>query len=150
MDCICVVVDHFSKMVHLVPCLTSMNATEFADRRQVFRLHGCTRHIVSDRGTQFTAEFWRQFCKDMGMRLRMSSDYQPSTDGQVERYNQTLEEMLRSFVNECMTIGTCGWIVRSSQSIKPRLRRMGVHPSTWFMCTHLCCLRMLCFSRDCL
>ena len=102
MDCICVVVDHFSKMVHLVPCLTSMNATEFADlyRRQVFRLHGCTRHIVSDRGTQFTAEFWRQFCKDMGMRLRMSSAYQPSTDGQVERYNQTLEEMLRSFVNE--------------------------------------------------
>ena len=100
-DAITVFVCHFSKMVHLVPCHSNITSAEFADlyRRQCFRLHGVQEHIVSDRGTQFVAGFWEQFCKDVGVRLRMSSAYQPSTDGLVERHNKVVEEMLRSYVD---------------------------------------------------
>ena len=35
----------------------------------------------------------------MGIKLAMSSAHQPSTDGLVERHNQVLEEMLRSYVS---------------------------------------------------
>jgi Integrase zinc binding domain/Integrase core domain len=100
-DAIAVFTCHFSKMVHLVPCHSNITSEDFAAlyRRQCFRLHGVQENIVSDRGTQFVAAFWQQFCKDVGVRLRMSSAYQPSTDGLVERHNKVIEEMLRSYVN---------------------------------------------------
>lgn len=104
-DAIAVISCHSVKMMHLVPCLGTVSGKEFAGtfRRQVFRLHGLPRFIVSDRGVQFTSGLWTQLCADLGIKLRMSSAYQPSTDGQVERANKTLEEMIRSFVNSSHT-----------------------------------------------
>ncbi|PRP76671.1 retrotransposable element protein, partial [Planoprotostelium fungivorum] len=49
-NAIMVVVDRFTKMSHFI---------------SLFRLHGIPEKIVSDRGTQFTAEFWTLFWKQM-------------------------------------------------------------------------------------
>ena len=100
-DAICVFSCHFTKMVHLVPCHSTITSEEFAKlfRRHIFRLHGLPKTIVSDRGTQFVSGMWRQLTADLGIQLAMSTAHQPSTDGQVERINKTLEEMLRSYVN---------------------------------------------------
>ena len=100
-DAICVFVCHFTKMVHLVPCHSTITSAEFAKlfRRHIFRLHGLPKTIVSDRGTQFVSGMWKQLTADLGIQLAMSTAHQPSTDGQVERTNKTLEEMLRSYVN---------------------------------------------------
>ena len=100
-DAICVFSCHFSKMVHLVPCHSTITSKEFADlfRRHIFRLHGLPRNIVSDRGVQFVSGMWTQLSKDLGMTLNMSTAHRPQTDGQVERANKTIEEMLRAYVN---------------------------------------------------
>lgn len=100
-DAICVFACHFTKMVHLVPCHSTITGAEFAKlfRRHIFRLHGLPKTIVSDRGTQFVSGMWKQLTADLGIQLAMSTAHQPSTDGQVERTNKTLEEMLRSYVN---------------------------------------------------
>jgi hypothetical protein len=59
-------------------------------------LHGVLKKIVSDRGTQFTSHFWQQLHEALGTHLKFSSAYHPQTDGQTERTNQILEDMLRA------------------------------------------------------
>jgi transposase InsO family protein len=58
-------------------------------------LHGVPKKIVSDRGTQFTSRFWEKQHEVIDTRLNFSSAYHPQTDGQTERVNQILEDMLR-------------------------------------------------------
>ena len=61
-------------------------------------LHGIPKTIILDRGAQFIARFWEQFHAALGTQLIRSSAYHPQTDGQTERVNQSLEDMLRACV----------------------------------------------------
>ena len=100
-DAIVVFVDKLSKMVHVVPTTTTVNAPQLAGLffRSVVRYHGVPSSIVSDRDVRFTSLFWRALWKQLGTRLAMSTAYHPQTDGQTERANRTLEEMLRAYVS---------------------------------------------------
>jgi transposase InsO family protein len=53
---------------------------------------------MSDRGSQFTAHFWEHLHKGLGISLIRSTTYHPQTDGQIERVNAILEDMLRACV----------------------------------------------------
>jgi transposase InsO family protein len=59
-------------------------------------LHGVPKKIVSDRGTQFTSKFWERLHEALDTQLHFSSTYHPQIDGQTERVNQVLEDMLRA------------------------------------------------------
>ena len=100
-DAIVVFVDKLTKMVHYVATTTNVTAPKLATlfMREVVRLHGVPESILSDRDPRFTANFWRAFWAQLGTTLTMSTAYHPQTDGQTERANRTLEEMLRSVVN---------------------------------------------------
>jgi transposase InsO family protein len=65
---------------------------------QIIRLHGVPKTIISDRGPQFIARFWEQLQSALGTKLIRSSAYHPQTDGQTERVNQILEDMLRACI----------------------------------------------------
>jgi hypothetical protein len=56
--------------------------------------------IISDRGSQFVVHFWDQLHVSLGTHLIHSSTYHSQTDGQMERVNQILEDMLRACVLE--------------------------------------------------
>ncbi|WVZ93376.1 hypothetical protein U9M48_039361 [Paspalum notatum var. saurae] len=60
-------------------------------------LHGVPKKIVSDRETQFTSHFWKRLHESMDTKLNFSSAYHPQTDGQTERTNQILENILRAY-----------------------------------------------------
>ena len=98
---ILVVVDRLSKMVHFLPTFDTATAEDTAAlfRDRVFCLHGMPQSIVSDRDVKFTSSFWRELHRLLGITLSMSSAYHPQTDGQTERMNRVLEDMLRHFVN---------------------------------------------------
>ena len=93
---ILVFVDLFSKMVHLAAVNESISAHGcarfFIDT--VFRLHGLPRELVSDRDPRFTTAFWQSVFRSLGTRLTMSTSDHPETDGQTERVNRFLEEIL--------------------------------------------------------
>ncbi|KAI0995914.1 Transposon Ty3-I Gag-Pol polyprotein [Podosphaera aphanis] len=95
-----VVVDRMTKQVHIIPCqdLSSKN-TAYMFYKECFRLHGLPDSIVSDRGTQFTSEFWKWICKLLQIDHRLSTAYHPQTDGQTERMNARIEQYLRAYVN---------------------------------------------------
>ena len=61
-------------------------------------LHGVASAIVLDRDSQFTSRFWKSLQKEMGTELKFSTTFHTQTDGQFERINQILEDMLRSCV----------------------------------------------------
>jgi transposase InsO family protein len=100
-DSILVIVDRFTKMAHYVPCRKRIQAEGLATLllREVVRLHGIPKSIVSDRGPILTSKFWSSFCYYLGVRRGLSTAYHPQTDGQTERQNQTLEQYLRTYCN---------------------------------------------------
>jgi hypothetical protein len=65
---------------------------------QIVRLHGIPKTIISNRGAQFVARFWEQLQHTLGTKLIRSSAYHFQTDGQTERINHILEDMLRACV----------------------------------------------------
>jgi hypothetical protein len=101
-DSIWVIIDRLSKSAHFIPVHTNYNVQNYArvyiDR--VLCLHGVPKKIISDRGSQFVARFWEQLHASLGTHLIHSSAYHPQTDGQTERVNQILEDMLRACVLE--------------------------------------------------
>jgi hypothetical protein len=60
--------------------------------------HGILNTIISDRVSIFVARFWEQLHNCLGTHLIQSSAYHPQTDGQTERVNQIIEDMLRACV----------------------------------------------------
>jgi hypothetical protein len=100
-DAVAVFVDKLTKMCHIAPCKTNTTAQQFAHiyLEHVVKHHGFQESIISDRDPRWTSEFWTEVCKDFDMKLRFSSAFHPQTDGQTERTNRTLEEMLRHYVS---------------------------------------------------
>lgn len=59
-------------------------------------LHGVPMRIVSDQGSQFTSHFWASLHDVLETHLDLSTAYHPQTNGQTERTNQILEDILRA------------------------------------------------------
>ncbi|CAI7863423.1 unnamed protein product [Closterium sp. NIES-54] len=97
-DAILVIIDKFSKMGHFIPTHTTARTEETA---QLFLKHIISQHripttLISDRDPKFTSKFWKELMSLMGTRLAMSSAYHPQSDGQTERLNQIVEQLLRA------------------------------------------------------
>ncbi|KAK1681340.1 hypothetical protein QYE76_042188 [Lolium multiflorum] len=101
-DSIWVVIDRLTKVAHFIPVKTTYQGPKLAELyiSRIVALHGTPKSIVSDRGSQFTSRFWQKVHEGLGTRLNFSTAYHPQTDGQTERVNQILEDMLRACVLE--------------------------------------------------
>jgi hypothetical protein len=104
-DSIVVFVHRFSKLCVLAACTKTITAPQLAQLfiDKVFVRFGMPTSIVSDRDPRFTSHFWKAFVKLLGTDLAMSTAYHPQTDGQTERMNRTMEDMLRGFVGPRQT-----------------------------------------------
>jgi transposase InsO family protein len=97
-DSIWVIVDRLTKVAHFIPVKTTYSEPQLAKlyMLRIVYLHGVLKKIMSDRGTQFTLKFWERLYETLDTQLCFSSAYHPQTDGQTERVNQILEDILRA------------------------------------------------------
>ena len=96
-DGIMVCVDMFSKRVIAIPVWEASPVAVVAEQfyRKVVCERGCILSIVSDRDSRFTSEFWRTLWGLNRTSLKMTPAYSPHADGQTERMNRVLEEIMR-------------------------------------------------------
>jgi len=87
-------------MVHLIPLHTSVTAKELSWKylREIVQLHGLPSSIVSDRDSKFTSKWWKELHRLVGSQLLMSTSFHPQTDGQTERANRSIGQILRTAV----------------------------------------------------
>jgi transposase InsO family protein len=93
-----------SKERHLIPCVASEKGTSAETTAElviqnVVKLHGLPDTVVSDRGPQFVAEFWRHLCRLLRITVKLSTAFHPETDGQTEAENKEMERFIRTYVD---------------------------------------------------
>ena len=100
-DATWVVVDWLTKMCQFIPTKKTVKTPELARlfMENIYRLYGLPANIVSDRDRKFDSHFWRAIFKRLDTLLNLSTTDYPETDGQSERVNQDLEDMLRAYVS---------------------------------------------------
>jgi hypothetical protein len=103
-DAVMVVVDRFSERGHFFPITNQFSAKDLAQLlyERIWTQHGLPLQIISNRGTQFAAALFQEWCELLGIKSTMSTAYHPQTDGQTEQVNQTLEQYIRCYVSEVM------------------------------------------------
>ncbi|CDJ62557.1 hypothetical protein ENH_00020630 [Eimeria necatrix] len=97
---ILVLVDSLSKMAHFDPAKKSFSAADTVEllAGRLIRYHGFPEVLISDRDPRFQSDLWNQLCRRFTIKRCMSSSYHPQSDGQTERVNRTLEQMLRTYI----------------------------------------------------
>ncbi|KAG2773273.1 hypothetical protein PC129_g22513 [Phytophthora cactorum] len=98
-------------MVHLAAVSAEVTAVQTARLYKfvdmVFEHHGMQLDIVSDRDPRFTARFWQEVLTLLGSQLSMSTADHPQSDGQTERVNRVLGDLLKSYAHSFQQWSDC-------------------------------------------
>jgi hypothetical protein len=100
-DAVMVIVDKLTKLVTFIPTRTDMDTVETAKKffNHWYRWFGLPKKVISDMDGRFISRFWKELFRLTKTRLAMYTSHHPQTDGQTEKTNRTLEEMLRHCIN---------------------------------------------------
>jgi len=104
-ESVMVVVDHFCKMTHFVPCNKTYDASNiaFLFLKEIVRLHGLPTTIISNHDVKFISYFWKTLWAKLGTKLAFSSAFHPQTNGQTEVVNRSLGNLLRCLIDDHAT-----------------------------------------------
>ena len=90
-----VFMDYLTKWVEAFPT-ADQQATTIATLliEHIICRHGVPGELLSDRGTNFLSDIILELCSLLGIKKINTSGYHPQTDGLVEKFNSTLQNMI--------------------------------------------------------
>ena len=99
-DSIMVLIDKLIKPLHFILVKSTYKAINITEifMKEFFRLHGIPKMVIPDRDLKFTFSFWKELFARLNTNMNFSTSYHPQMDGQTERTNQIMEDMLRMYV----------------------------------------------------
>ena len=85
-DSIMVVIDKLSNSTHFIPIKYTFKAINIAEifMKEIFRLHGIPKMVISNRDVKFTSVFWKELFAGLNTNLNFNTSYHPQMDGQTE------------------------------------------------------------------
>ena len=97
-----VVFHKLSKSAHFIPVKLTYKDFNVAEifLKEIFRLHGVPKMVISSREVKLTSIFWKSLSAGLETKINSSTSYHPETDGQREWTNQVNEDMIRMYVME--------------------------------------------------
>ena len=103
-DAILTFTDRFTKYVRLVALKFGVKHSDAEAIARLFVEHwwrqfGLPATFITDRDPRFTSRFWDKFTQMTGIKAACTTAYNPKGDGQAERTNQVMEQVLRAFVH---------------------------------------------------
>ncbi|CAF1038197.1 unnamed protein product [Didymodactylos carnosus] len=81
---------------------TPSTAARFV-KDEVILKYGRLRCIITDNGTHFTADIMEELFKKIEVTHLYSTPYHPMTNGQIERYNATMDDKIAALCNKKRT-----------------------------------------------
>ena len=90
------IVDLFSGLVWLFPCMTQTAWNAKTALLQVVSVHGVVDWIRTDNAQQFNAHIFKDFCRLMQIKIVNSLSYHPESNGKVERNMRILGDIFRT------------------------------------------------------
>jgi len=90
--------DYFTKWVEVVPIPDQTAAQIVSAVTKIFCSLGIPEVLHSDQGRNFESLLLRETLKAFGTSKSHTTAYHPQGDGMVERFNRSLLQMLRSYV----------------------------------------------------
>ena len=98
---ILVVGDVFTRWIEAYP-IPDQSAAVVAHRLvyDFFARFGLPLTLHSDQGRNFESNLIKEVCKLLEIRKTRSSPYHPASNGMIERFNQTLVNMIASYVDQ--------------------------------------------------
>ena len=90
----------FSMMTCFIPYKETSDDVHVAELffREVVRVHGLPKSIVSDQGTKFVRYSWYMLLKKMKTNLKFNLSHYPKIDGQTYFVNRSLGKLMRCVV----------------------------------------------------
>ncbi|XP_054283443.1 uncharacterized protein K02A2.6-like [Macrosteles quadrilineatus] len=99
-----IVVDAFSKWVEVIPTKTATTDWTIKELKKLFSTFGLPSLLISDNGRSFTSLTFQEFLKSCGTQHKTTAPFHPSSNGQAERFVQTVKKMLKSILDEPGTL----------------------------------------------
>lgn len=101
-DSVFVVTDRLIKMAKFIPTKKTLYASECADLliNHIICNHGIPEEIVSDRDKLFTGKIWDRLRQRLRIQLKFTTSYNPASNGQTERTNDTMRKIIASYTND--------------------------------------------------
>jgi len=95
-DAIVVIVNQFTKMIHLKATTMNVSSEEIVKIYwdEIWKIHGVPKTVLSNRGPQFASRFMEDLIKALGTKRMLLTVYHPQTDGQTEQINQEISTFL--------------------------------------------------------
>ena len=112
----------------------------------VVHRYGVPHSIITDNGTNFTADEVKLWCKNMGIKLDYASVYHPQTNGQVERANGLIMSGIKPRLVRSLKESNMRWVEELDSvlwGLRTTPNRTTGHPSSWCTAQRLCCPAIL-------
>ena len=93
-------IDHFTKWAEAVP-IPNHEATTVSRilLEQIITRFGVPRQILSDRGSEFESQLFKELCRVLGIDKIRTTAYKPSTNGMIERLHRSMNSMIGKVVD---------------------------------------------------
>jgi hypothetical protein len=100
-DAVMMILENLTTLVMSITTRIDMDTVETAKKffSNWYRWFGLLKKIISDRNGRCISRFWKELFRLTQTRLAMSESHHPQTDGQTEKANRTLEELIRHYIN---------------------------------------------------